>query len=81
MSRSISVVAISVLSVHDFRNFGEDVYRAIRDECQIDLDEIDRAEDRFSVRDLAPKSKGEVVQKIKKLARKCSLEIEIRNEK
>ncbi len=81
MSRSITVVATSALAVHDFRNFGEDVYRAIRDECRIDISEIDSAQDRFSIHDIPPKSKGDIVQKIKKLARKYSIEAEIRNEK
>ena len=81
MSRSISVIATNNPAVHDFRNFGEDVYRTTRDECRIDLEEIDRSENRFSIHELVPKSKGEVIQKIKKLARKYSIEIEIRNEK
>ena len=38
-------------SVHKFQNFGEDIWRAYRDDkrCKVDLDEIDRASDRFSI--------------------------------
>ena len=27
--------------VHQWRNFGEDVYRALRDECDVSIEEID----------------------------------------
>ncbi|MCB1227739.1 MAG: hypothetical protein KDK99_18115 [Verrucomicrobiales bacterium] len=80
MSRSIAVVATSSPAVHNFRDFGEEVYRAVRDECRIDISEIDSARDRFSIYEIPPNSKGEIVQRIKKLARKYSIEAEIRNE-
>ncbi len=37
--------------IHQFRNFGEDVWRVFRDDKRIDvsLDEIDRCTDRFEV--------------------------------
>lgn len=38
--------------VHRFRNFGEDVYRALRDHCSVSIDEIDAATTSFLVRDI-----------------------------
>src|SRR5205814_6592449 len=29
--------------IHRFRNFGEDIYRLLRDTCSLDIDEIDVA--------------------------------------
>ncbi|AHF93970.1 hypothetical protein OPIT5_01640 [Opitutaceae bacterium TAV5] len=80
MARSITVIAHSISSIHEFHNFGEDLFRAIRSVCEVDLAEIDRSIDRFSIHGVAPKDKGNVVQAIKKLACKYSLDIEIKNE-
>jgi hypothetical protein len=38
--------------VHNFRNFGEDVYRALKDVCCVSLNEIDRCENAFGVWDI-----------------------------
>jgi len=38
--------------VHRFRNFGEDVYRALRDECSVSIDEIDKSTTSFIVKDI-----------------------------
>ena len=40
----------SVDTVHRFRNFGEDVYRVLKDSCNVDLGEIDSATTAFTVR-------------------------------
>ena len=81
MSRSVTVVATSSPSVHVFRNFGEDVYRAVRDECRIDLAQVDGAHAQFSVHDIPPKNKGDILRKIRKIARRHSIDLEIRDEK
>jgi hypothetical protein len=39
--------------VHRFRNFGEDIFRVLRDICSVDLDEIDRCTSTFCIRDVA----------------------------
>lgn len=36
--------------VHRFQNFGEDVYGALRVECEVSIDEIDSATHTFHVR-------------------------------
>jgi hypothetical protein len=38
--------------VHRFRNFGEDIYRALRDQCSVSIDEIDAAKTSFLIRDV-----------------------------
>lgn len=38
--------------VHRFRNFGEDVYRALRDTCTVSIEEIDASSTSFVVRDI-----------------------------
>ncbi len=38
--------------VHRFRNFGEDVYRALRDKCDISIDEIDASTTNFTIRSI-----------------------------
>src|SRR6266480_3627351 len=38
--------------IHRFRNFGEDIYRLLRDTCSVDIDEIDAATSSFVVRDI-----------------------------
>ena len=53
MSREIRIEISdkpSVDIVHRFRNFGEDVYRALKDSCNVDLGEIDKATTAFTVR-------------------------------
>ena len=50
--------------VHRFRNFGEDVYRALRDSCDVDLDEIDSSTNRFHVRGIKARQVGRVVKLI-----------------
>lgn len=85
MSRSIRIVVTPFdgrPTLHEFRNFGEDVYRAVRELCEVDLTEIDRSTDSFLLRSIPPKNKGQVVQAIKKLARRYGIEsIAIRDEK
>ncbi len=51
--------------VHRFRNFGEDVYRALRNSCDIDLDEIDASTGSFHVRGIKARQVGQVVMLIK----------------
>ena len=36
--------------VHRFRNFGEDVWGDLKETCDVSLDEIDRATNKFTVR-------------------------------
>ena len=48
--------------VHRFRNFGEDIYRALRDSCNVSIHEIDRATTSFMVRDVKAPDVVDVTQ-------------------
>ena len=52
--------------VHRFRNFGEDVYRSLRDTCAVSIDEIDASTTSFTVRDIHRRDLGDVTQTIKR---------------
>jgi len=55
--------------VHRFRNFGEDVYRALADKCSVDIDEIDAATTSFVIRNIRRQDIGVVTELIKKQLR------------
>lgn len=59
---------------HRFQNFGEDVYRALRDRCSIDIDEIDRATHMFEVRDIPRRDIGLVLDTIRREIRRHHFE-------
>jgi hypothetical protein len=52
--------------VHRFRNFGEDVYRLLRETCAVSIEEIDASTTSFTVRDIHRRSFGVVTQTIKR---------------
>ena len=52
--------------IHRFRNFGEDIYRLLRDRCSLNIDEIDAATNSFVVRDIRRRDLGVVTQTIKR---------------
>lgn len=60
--------------VHRFRNFGEDIYRALRDVCAVSIDEIDRSTTTFVVRDIPKRDLGLATQTIKRELRRHHFE-------
>lgn len=56
--------------IHRFRNFGEDIYRALRDTCSVSLEEIDRSTTSFLVSDVRSHDVGPVTQAIKRELRR-----------
>jgi hypothetical protein len=52
--------------VHRFRNFGEDVYRALRDTCSVSIEEVDASTTSFTVRNIHRRDLGDVTQTIKR---------------
>ena len=56
--------------VHRFRNFGEDIYRALRDTCSVSIEEIDRSTTSFVVRDIQGRALGTVTLTIKRELRR-----------
>jgi hypothetical protein len=56
--------------IHQFRNFGEDIFRLLRDTCSVNIEEIDRATDSFMVRGIRTCDLGLVTQTIKRELKK-----------
>ena len=56
--------------VHDFKNFGEDVYLALRDECDISIHEIDTEVSEFHVRGLHKREVRTIAAKIRRVLEK-----------
>ncbi len=52
--------------VHRFRNFGEDINRSLRYKCTVDINEIDKAVTRLSVRDIHKRDVGSITKIIEK---------------
>jgi hypothetical protein len=52
--------------IHRFRNFGEDVYRALRDTCAVSIEEVDASTTSFTVRGIHRSDLGDVTQTIKR---------------
>jgi len=52
--------------IHRFHNFGEDVYRALRDTCTVNIEEIDTSTTSFTIRDIRRSDLGTVTQSIKR---------------
>jgi len=59
----ISTASITNDWIHKFRNFGEDIWKQLRDESEISLEEIDSCTDRFEIRGI----KAKKVKRIEKL--------------
>jgi hypothetical protein len=56
--------------VHRFRKFGEDVFRALRESCSVDIREIDASTSQFSVRRIPEDKKAQVCAIIQRIAEK-----------
>jgi len=56
--------------VHNFQNFGEDVYLALRDECDISIDEIDHFVGAFHLRGLHKRDVRTITVKVRKILEK-----------
>ena len=56
--------------VPHFQNFGEDVYRALRDECDVSIDEIDHFNGAFHLRGLHKREVRTIAAKVRKILEK-----------
>lgn len=56
--------------VHQFRNFGEDVYRALRDECEVSIQEIDTSTSEFHLRGIHKRELRTIAAKVRKIIEK-----------
>lgn len=63
---------------HRFMNMGEDVYRKLRDICLVDLAEIDRAVDHFTVREIRRRDTGTVITLLMRILRHHRMLDEVR---
>lgn len=73
MSQSIWIEVDAPITdelVHDFRNFGEDVFRALRDTCCVSINEIDWCESSFGVWDVPAGRMEEARETIERLLRR-----------
>jgi hypothetical protein len=57
--------------VHSFRNFGEDVYRAFRDDYDVSIEEIDASTREFHIREIPKREIRTVASRVRKIAERC----------
>ena len=69
----IKLTRSPVECLHRFRNFGEDVFREMREECSLSINEIDQANGVFYVRDLRARFLRTAAAKIRRIALKHRL--------
>ena len=60
--------------IHRFRNMGEDVFRDLKDNCTVNLEEIDKSTTVFYVRDIKRNDVRRVVSIIRKILTKHNFE-------
>jgi len=56
--------------IHQFRNFGEDIWRDLKEECSVSLEEIDASTSFFFLPDLKKNSVRSVAAKARRIAAK-----------
>lgn len=56
--------------VHQFRNFGEDVYRDLRDQCEVSIAEIDASISEFHLRGIHKRDVRSIAARVRKLIEK-----------
>jgi hypothetical protein len=70
----VELAVPNALSVQDlvseFQNFGEDVYRKLRDECDVSLHEIDHFVGAFHLRGLHKRDVRTMTAKVRKILEK-----------
>ena len=70
MSRTVQVrlAAPDPELIHEFRNFGEDVYRLLREECEVSIAEIDASTSEFHLRGVRKREVRATISRVQKLA-------------
>lgn len=67
MSKILRVAILCEMTpdvVHRFRNFGEDVFLALRESCRVSIDEIDASSSFFHIRDIRAREVRTVTQQV-----------------
>jgi hypothetical protein len=72
MARTLKVqlTAPSPDLIHEFRNFGEDIYRALRNECEVSIQEIDTSTSEFHLRGIHKREVRTITAKVRKIIKK-----------
>ncbi|HUS35965.1 MAG TPA: hypothetical protein VM680_11495 [Verrucomicrobiae bacterium] len=76
MAKSLRVQMVGVPKeerIPDFRNFGEEVYLALRDDCDISIAEIDASTTEFHIRNIPKGSLHKASAAVKKSAARYNL--------
>ena len=70
MSRTIQVrlAAPGPELIHEFQNFGEDVYGALREQCEVSIAEIDASTSKFHLRGIRKREVRATIATVHKLA-------------
>ena len=66
----VQLTAPSPDLVHQFRNFGEDVYRDLGSECEVSIQEIDASTSEFHLRGIHKREVRSVAAKVRKIIEK-----------
>lgn len=66
----IKLTAPSPDLVHQFRNFGKDVYRDLRDECEVSIQEIDASTSVFHLRGIHRREVRSIAARVRKIIEK-----------
>jgi len=66
----VKLTAPSPSLVHWFRNFGEDVYRALREHCEVSLQEINASTTEFHIRGIHKREIRTIAAKVRKIIEK-----------
>jgi hypothetical protein len=58
---------------HQFRNFGEDVYRKLRDDCEISIEEIDKSTNEFHLRKIHKRAVRTIAAQVRQISEKSKM--------
>ena len=72
-SLKVSFTTPGLQLIHEWHNFGEDVYRALRGECEISIEEIDTSTHEFFVRRIHRRKLRAIAARVRKIAERSPL--------
>lgn len=64
----VSLTTPSPDLVHEFRNFGEEVYHELREHCGVSIDEIDASTSEFHLREIHKRELRTIAAKVRKIS-------------
>lgn len=70
MGRSLKICLSSptAVSVHQWRNFGEDVFRELRETCEVSIEEIDGSTEEFFLRGVRKRQLRATAARVREIA-------------